>query len=297
MLVIKPSGKRVNTINPIYEAGKARWHSSPVGNLSSLKSMEDFVTANSAAHNSLSVFSESGFSKRGAYVDVTLEVDMNKVQRHEYRWLIKAFKELQVAPHQQLVIKNTPVQEKAFRILLKNHQAFRGDYDRGTNEYTKTHEYEYEGPIQTERLDQFLKREGEGMDMNYRSGVAPEKHFYSKKIVGSTFEKEIQEKKGDQAMMMISKGCHGCKVAGKQVEQIAKDSIANDAGITFSRMDSDLNKLSCHDNFAYTPVIMLFKEGHKQKAYQYRSPTIIKGQLRDFFYITSAFSMIDMGVF
>ena len=79
------------------------------------------------------------------------------------------------------------MQEKAFRILLKNHKACREDYDSATNEYTLTHEYEYEGPVQTERLNQFLKRQGEGMKMVYRSGMAPEKHFYSKKIVGRSF--------------------------------------------------------------------------------------------------------------
>ncbi len=79
MVVIKPAGKRVHAVGPIYEGGKVRWNSSQVGNLSSLDTMEHFVAASSKAHGNLAVFAENGFSKRGAYVDVTLEVDMNKV--------------------------------------------------------------------------------------------------------------------------------------------------------------------------------------------------------------------------
>jgi hypothetical protein len=76
------------------------------------------------------------------------------------------------------------------------------------------------------------------------------------------------------------------------LEVIARESIENKTDMTFNRMDSDLNKLEEYTNYAYTPVIMMFKADYKQKAYLYRSNTIMKGQLKDFFYVTKAFDIM-----
>ena len=58
-------------------------------------------------------------------------------------------------------------------------------------------------------------------------------------------------------------------------------------------MNSDKNKLKEHENFSYTPVMMMFKKENKNKAYKYNSTTIYDTEVFNFFDITRSFTLID----
>ena len=122
---------------------------------------------------------------------------------------------------------------------------------------------------------------------SFKSQPPPNYAKYSKKIVGSTFKKEIIESNKDQAIFFYSKHCHACKKYGGIYESFALENLRNaNSTVEFNRMNSDTNHPDCFPNFQYTPIFMVLRKEDKNSPYIYRSQWFTPDLLKNFLDVT-----------
>jgi hypothetical protein len=58
--------------------------------------MEEFIRSNSNSFSKISNFTDGKFRRDGVSTDVILEIDMNKIKKHEYRYLLQQCKKIEL---------------------------------------------------------------------------------------------------------------------------------------------------------------------------------------------------------
>lgn len=79
---------------------------------------------------------------------------------------------------------------------------------------------------------------------------------------------------------------------GSIYEGIGLEKAKKNENVTFNRMNTDFNTLSKGENFPYTPVFQVYKNGNKEYPYVYRSEKFTPELLEDFITVTSQFKLI-----
>lgn len=163
----------------------------------------------------------------------------------------------------------------------------------------KINEYRIEGSLSAQDMLKTIIKIDRKIQEPYYKSQEPTYWRNSNKLTGATFEKEIlNDNEVDHAVFFYSNYCHACKMIGPEYEGLVREKLAFDhhfgadsetniyRELKFNRINNSLNSLPGTRNFAYTPVLALYKRGTKLVPYLFKSNIFAPQLLRDFFTVT-----------
>ncbi len=91
---------------------------------------------------------------------MVLEVDKNRINKYEYKVIVEALRQLKVKLAEKkvdigFIMKQTNIDERPFRIVLKDNNGFEMNRDMT---YTKTSKYLFEQPVSLSNLEAFVEQ-------------------------------------------------------------------------------------------------------------------------------------------
>ncbi|CAD8168376.1 unnamed protein product [Paramecium octaurelia] len=293
----------------------------PAGTLGG-KSVDNVMEDLTSAYNDVNVFSNRSFGKSFTKYSIVLELDLNKIPKHEETRLVKAFGELKkhlketnpelLQKTEFVYLNKTPKDNHlGYQVYIRDDQKY-GDRLRQHqetdinvmqklsvfNEFGQAHSYIYrldeQIQVSKDSLISFFMAVKNGHASEYfQTQEQPKYKKYSLKLVGKTFQKEVMESKKDFAIFQYSKNCHACGEYGQYYENLALESYKQEnPTMIFGRMNNDHNKPSCIQDFPYTPVFMVCKKGIQHIPYVYRNQKFTPELLKSFFSVTNAINLI-----
>lgn len=197
---------------------------------------------------------------------------------------ISAFDSEYVKNQMKMLYENQNKDEMK-RVLLESPQI----YSQFSNEYKFQ-----EDEITKESLISFCNDLLNGKaTFNFKSQKPGITDFYSRKIVGSEFNRKVILSPYHQAVFYYSHNCGGCKKFLPLFEEIAKENLEKpETNLTFNRIDNERNQSEVHDVYFSTPKIVLYRNDSKEKPFEYRSDKLNKKLLSSFFESTLNFEII-----
>lgn len=182
---------------------------------------------------------------------------------------------------------------KEFKEMLENNPDYFDD--------EKTHIYEFpeNGPFNKDSIVGFLNAAVAGkIKQTIEHQTEPSYKRHTRKLIGGeSFMKDIEETKGNQAVLFYTKHCGGCKKFSPLYEELAKKSIESlgtlfEEPIIFNRINNDYNKLKGTRNFFSTPIFALYKEGFKTNPLVYKGSIMTEQIMHDFFELSSLYRVV-----
>lgn len=126
------------------------------------------------------------------------------------------------------------------------------------------------------------------------SQKAPDFQRYSRRVVGKDFKENIVDNDKDQVIFYYSKNCGSCKRFLPLFEELAYENFHyKDSPKMFNRINNDENQNPHQEIYVSTPKIVIYRNGFKQKPYEYRSSMLNKTMLAQFINITLGFDLLE----
>ncbi|EAR83568.3 thioredoxin (macronuclear) [Tetrahymena thermophila SB210] len=290
--------------------------------------MVSIIEKANKTYNEMNVFTGRSFDLDARY-SLVLELDENRLQKQDRKKLIQLFsdfhkvlreKEPELYKNVQFVYVKRANEDKKWNIYIRDDYRYgqkikqhsvktREELEsldlKDVND--KPHSFIFDFPAKTTtpdvvNLTEWVRTVQNGTAQeSFKSQKKPFYRKYSKKLVGKSFEKEVQNNERDQVVFFYSKHCHACKQYGAHYENLALEYLRNDHShfpkVEFNRMNSDRNSLKTAPNFPFTPVFMVYKKEDKTNPIMYSNTIFTPQELRIFIENTISYKILDVEKF